>query len=130
MTSRVWSVRHLARRWNSTEQNSHWPSPSQASQSREKRMLIARSLVRGMRPSLWAMNSSLRTEELTSISTRSMAMVGTSAIITRRSALAKLASVSRSSNFMMSSLTSRIFTLGNRWYDIPPSMLFSQWVLE
>ncbi|KAE8702226.1 lamin-like protein-like [Hibiscus syriacus] len=67
---------HLARRWNSTEQNSHCPSPSQASQSRENRIDMARSLVSGMRPSRWAMNSSLTTDELTSISTRSIAMVG------------------------------------------------------
>lgn len=45
------------------------------------------------------MNSSLRTEELTSISTRSTTTVGTSAIITRRRALAMLELVLRSSNF-------------------------------
>jgi len=64
----------------------------------EKRICMAAAEVRGMRPRRCAMNSSLRTEELTSISTRSMATVGTSAIMTRRRALAMLASVSRSSN--------------------------------
>ncbi len=78
---------------------------------------MARSLMSGMRPSLCARNSSLSTEELVSISTRSMASVGTSAIMMRRSALATLASVSRSSNFITSSFMSRMRTVGNRWYD-------------
>ncbi|KAF3642181.1 putative lamin-like protein-like [Capsicum annuum] len=101
--------------FNSTEQYSHCPSPSQASQSRENLILIARSLVKGNKPKRCEINSSFKTEEFPSISMRSIAMVGTSAIIIRRSALAMQESVSRSSNFMKLGLTSQILIRGKRW---------------
>lgn len=57
----------------------------------------------GYLPRRWARYSSFSTEEFTSNDTRSMAKVGTSAIITRRKALATEASVSERMNLMKSS---------------------------
>lgn len=54
-------------------------------------------------PRRWARYSSFSTEEFTSKETRSIARVGTSAIITRRKALATEASVSERINLIKSS---------------------------
>ena len=66
----------------------------------------------GMRPRRCAMNSSQRHEEFSITSTRSMAMVGTSAMITRRSALAMDVSVPVRTNLMVSSVISCTTMLG------------------
>lgn len=60
-------------------------------------------VVCGYLPKRWARYSSFSTEEFTSNDTRSMAKVGTSAIITRRKALATEASVSERMNLIKSS---------------------------
>lgn len=76
---------------------------------------VARRL--GSRTIRCAMNSSLRTEVLASTSTRSMAMVGTCANITRRMALATLASVPANVNAQLSSESSRSCRCGLRARD-------------
>ena len=67
-------------------------------------------LTSGIIPKRCARNSSLRTVEFASSWTQSMAIIGVSAIITRRIELATLKSVSSMLNFTNSSLSSRICT--------------------
>mmetsp|Transcript_6401 Transcript_6401/g.16256 ORF Transcript_6401/g.16256 Transcript_6401/m.16256 type:complete len:260 (-) Transcript_6401:5-784(-) len=94
------STSSLSQWTESVYTNSSSPSSLSSHQALKSSALL---LTIGMRPSLWAMNSSLRTELLISMSTRSMASVGTSLSIIRRSALAMLKSVSRRSKTIVSS---------------------------
>mmetsp|Transcript_23407 Transcript_23407/g.79654 ORF Transcript_23407/g.79654 Transcript_23407/m.79654 type:complete len:326 (+) Transcript_23407:789-1766(+) len=87
--------------------------------SHGKHMLsTAPTLTRGTRPRRCARNSSHSTLLFFSTSTRSIATVGTSAIMTRRRALATEASVSESTNLMCSWSSSSTRTRG--WREPPP----------
>ena len=67
-----------------------------------------------MSPRRWAMNSSARTEVLDSISTRSMARVGTSARMVRRRELAKERSTLEREKSTREGVTRRTLTVGPR----------------
>lgn len=72
----------------------------------------------GVNPKRSAMYSSLSTVELALNSTKSIAKVGTSAIMMRRRALATLTSVSDKMNRSSCAFMSMILTLGNLWWGI------------
>ena len=72
----------------------------------------------GINPNLCAMYSSFKTLEFSAYSTKSMAIVGTSAIIIRRKALAILVSVSESMNEMAWGAMERTSTLGKRCWGM------------
>ena len=65
-------------------------------------------------PSLWAMNSSGRTDVFISISTMSMAIDGMSAMTTRLSEFAKARSTFPKTKLTLSFLSSRMRTVGSR----------------
>ena len=64
------------------------------------------------------MYSSFRTVEFSENSTRSMASVGTSAIMIRRNVLATLVSVSLNTKLISWGVTERISILGKRWFGM------------
>ena len=82
----------------------------------------------GISPSRCAMYSSLRTLEFSWYSTRSMAKVGTSAIMIRRIVLAMLVSVSDSTKDMKWGAMESTSTLGKRcWGILKYSIDFFLW---
>jgi hypothetical protein len=68
----------------------------------------------GMNPKRWEIISSCMQDVFADMVTESIANVGVSPIITRRSAFATLGSVSESTNFMVSSPIESTSTLGRR----------------
>lgn len=82
---------------------------------------------RGTMPSLCAINSSARTEVFSSISTRSIAIVGTSEYITRRSELAKARSTLERTKFMVRASRSTFWmaTAGPRSSSTPAKSIFA-----